>query len=243
MYWPVGWHPTSNLQNRSNPVNSLQIAFVHLSDQRGVLIVERPLVELTQFKDESLCARAHRECSAERSDWLCMVITGREMLPHIHTGTHVRAVHELGPPPHRFSRRPRQSKQRTDVCVAITRPFALSCASSATHVASARASSFNTFSAYRSPPATPPPGTAAPACPWPRRWSAVSAPAASPAHRARPSTQRTPAAPWRRPEREPQAALLPPSRLQQLQHLGQQLIRQLRPPALLHRRPPLPSRA
>jgi hypothetical protein len=76
------------------------------------------------------------------------------------------------------------------------------------------------------------PGIAAPACPWPRRWSAVSAPAASPAHRARPSTQRTPAAPWRR---EPQAALLS---LQHLQHLSHQLIRQLRPPALRHRLPP-----
>jgi hypothetical protein len=37
--------------------------------------------------------------------------------------------------------------------------------------------------------------------PCPRRWSAVSAPAASPAHRTRPSTQRTPAAPWRGLER------------------------------------------
>jgi hypothetical protein len=36
--------------------------------------------------------------------------------------------------------------------------------------------------------------------------------------------------------REPQATLLPPSRLQQLQHLRQQFIRHIRPPA--HRLPP-----
>jgi hypothetical protein len=86
-------------------------------------------------------------------------------------------------------------------------------------------------------PATPPPGTAAPACPRPRRWSLVSAPAASPAHRARPSTHA------HQPHRggglrEPKASLLLPSRLQQLQHRRHQLIWQIRPPALGHRLPP-----
>jgi hypothetical protein len=40
-----------------------------------------------------------------------------------------------------------------------------------------------------------PPGSATPACPRPRPWSAISAPAASPSHGAPPSTQRTLAAP------------------------------------------------
>jgi hypothetical protein len=54
---------------------------------------------------------------------------------------------------------------------------------------------------------TPPPETVAPACPWPRRWSTASPPAASRSHRARPSTQRTPAAPWRWPESTPSSIL------------------------------------
>jgi hypothetical protein len=55
----------------------------------------------------------------------------------------------------------------------------------------------------------------------------------------RPATPPPPAAPWRRLERTPKAALLPPSRLQ---HLRQQLLMHIRPP--IHRLPPpLRSRA